>query len=142
MKKNLVALDLGHASLGIALSRSGMFVTPVTNLRFEKDHFEVALAYLHELLLTEKAETFVLGYPTFPSGDPCEMTATVESFEKLLQKEFPKIPIVRQDERYSTEEASAMLHGNGEHAKKQHAHIDCAAACVILERYLDSLGQL
>ncbi len=142
MKKNLLALDLGKGSLGIAISRSGMFITPITNLRFHAMQFDEALDYLSELLKKEKVETFVIGYPSFPSGDPCEMSQVVEDFIVLLNNRFPYIPVVKQDERYSTLDASSVLHEQGQNSKKQHNHIDCAASCVILERYLQSIGQL
>lgn len=56
-------------------------------------------------------------------------------------KVFPGIPVVLQDERYSTLEASSYLHEEGKNSKKQHKSIDAAASCVILERYLRSIGQ-
>ena len=109
MKKNLLALDLGKGSLGIAISRSGMFITPIENFRFHAMCFQEPLNRIKELLLIERVETFVLGLPLFPSGDPCEMTEIVYSFAKMLQENFPEIEIVYQDERYSTIEASNNL---------------------------------
>lgn len=142
MQKNLLALDLGKGSLGMALSRSGFLVTPMKNLRFHMMHFEEAIQGIKEVLITEKVEIFIIGYPSYPSGDPCEMTPLVEDFIVLLNKNFPNIPVIKQDERNSTKEASAILHENGQNAKKQHSHIDSAAATVILERYLRSIGQI
>lgn len=142
MKKNLLCLDLGKGSLGLALSRSGILITPLENLRFHMMAFEEPIAYLHQLLKKEKVETFVLGLPLFPSGDECEMTKVVKDFALLLKNEFPGIEIVYQDERYSTIEASNALHEKGQNAKRQHRTIDRTAACVILERYLKSIGQM
>lgn len=142
MKKNILALDLGKGSLGIAISRSGMFITPITNLRFHAMQWEEPLAYLDDLLKREKVETFVMGLPLFPSGDDCEMTHVVRKFATRLQELYPSIELVYQDERYSTVEASSYLHQQGQNAKKQHKGIDAAAACVILKRYLVSLGQM
>ncbi len=142
MKKNLLALDLGKGSLGVAISRSGMFITPITNLRFHAMKFEEPIAYLKELLTVEKVETFVLGLPLFPSGDDCEMTGIVRDFAKLLKENFPEQEIIFQDERYSTLEASSVLHKQGQNSKKQHKGIDAAASCVILERYLKSIHQM
>lgn len=142
MKKNLLCLDLGKGSLGIAISRSGILVTPIDNLRFHMMKFDEPIAYLHQLLKREKVETFVLGLPLFPSGDDCEMTSIVRDFAQMLKFEFPNIEIVFQDERYSTLEASSALHEKGQNAKKQHKTIDRTAACVILERYLKSINQM
>ena len=142
MEKYLPALDLGKGSLGMAISRSGFLVTPLKNLRFHMMKFEEAIQGIREVLLTEKVTKFVIGYPSYPSGDPTEMSFIVDDFILLLSKEFPDIPVAKQDERYSTVEASDILHANGQNAKKQHKNIDSAAATVILERYLRSISQI
>lgn len=142
MEKYLLSLDLGKGSLGMAISRSGFLVTPLKNLRFHMMKFDEAISGIKEVLLTEKVTKFVIGYPSYPSGDPTEMSFIVDDFIKLLNKEFPNIPVVKQDERYSTVEASSILHENGQNAKRQHRNIDSAAAMVILERYLRSINQL
>lgn len=142
MKKNILCLDLGKGSMGVAISRSGILVTPITNLRFPMMHFDEAISYLKELFLIEKVETIVLGLPLYPSGDECEMTKIIKDFKVKLEENFKNIPIVYQDERYSTVEASSSLHKNGQNSKKQHKSIDKIAACVILERYLKSINQM
>ena len=141
MEKNILALDLGKGSIGLAISRSGLFVTLLDEVRFQATHYEEAIAGIKRVMEKEKVETFVIGYPLFPSGDPCEMTPIVESFIKRLAEEFPSIPVHKQDERNSTVEASALLHEGGKKAKKQKKNIDSAAAGVILKRYLTSIGQ-
>lgn len=141
MVKNILALDLGKGSLGMALSRSGIFVTLLKNLRFKAGHYEEAIAGIKEVLLVERVELFVIGLPLYPSGDECEMTPIVRRFIGVLQREFPNIPVETQDERGSTVEASALLHEQGKNAKKQRQNIDSAAAGVILTRYLQRIGQ-
>lgn len=142
MKKNLLCLDLGKGSLGVAISRSGMFITPIDNLRFHAMQFDEAFDYISKILEREKVETFVLGLPLFPSGDECEMTQIVKEFGNKLITLYPGIELVYQDERYSTIEASSSLHQKGVNSKKQHKTIDRTAACVILERYLKSINQI
>ena len=141
MQKHILALDLGKGSLGLALSRSGFLATPLKEARFPAGHYEYAIAAIREILMIEKIELLVIGLPLFPSGDDCEMTPIVRNFVKRLNDAFPSIPVVYQDERNSTVEAAAMLHANGQKAKKQRAQIDSAAAMVILERYLKATGQ-
>ena len=142
MEKRILALDLGKGSLGMAVSRSGSFVTPLENLRFKAGEYEEALKGVEKAVEKEDILRFVLGLPLFPSGDECEMTPIVKKFGKRLEERFPKIPLVYQDERNSTVEASEMLHLSGEKAKKQKKHIDSGAAMIILERYLKAIGQL
>lgn len=141
MEKNLLALDLGKGSLGMAISRSGLFVTPLPEVRFPGGHYEKAIEAVSSLLEKEKVERFVLGLPLFPSGDECEMTPIVHSFAKRLEAAFPAIPVSFQDERYTTVEASQAMRTNGKNSKKQKASIDSIAAAMILERYLNAVGQ-
>ena len=142
MKKNLLSLDLGKGSLGMALSRSGEFITPIKEVRFPAGHYEYAISAIRDLLMIERIETFVLGLPLFPSGDDCEMTPIVRDFSLKLKESFPSIEVVFQDERNTTVEASALLHEAGKKAKKQKKSIDSIAAAVILQRYLTSIGQI
>ena len=142
MIKNILSIDLGKGSVGLALSRSGSLVTPLKETRFPGGHYEYAIAAIKELMLIEKIEHFVIGYPLFPSGDPCEMTPIVEDFIERLNEAFPGIPVEKQDERNSTVEAAALLHQSGKNAKKQKKNIDSAAAAVILMRYLKRIGQM
>lgn len=142
MKRNLLAIDLGKGSIGLALSRSGLFVTPLKEVRFRAGEYDFALKAIKDLLEIERIETFVVGYPLFPSGDPCEMTPIVEKFIENLAKTYPNIEIVKMDERNSTKEASAIMSSNGVNAKRQKRNIDSMAALVILERYLKLIHQL
>lgn len=141
MIKNILALDLGKGSLGLSISRSGMLVTPLPNLKFHMGDYDECLRMLKKATEYEIIEHIVIGLPLYPSGDPCEMTPIVEEFISRLQHEFPRADITKVDERNSTVEASEMLHLNNKNSKKQKAIIDSAASMIILERYLKSIGQ-
>ena len=125
----------------MAISHSGMFITPLKNLRFHAGDYREAISLMKEELEGEAIQRILIGWPTFPSGDPCEMTPIVEDFIQMIQPLFPGVPITKVDERNSTVEAAALLHQNGEKSKKQKKHIDSTAAVVILNRYLRSIGQ-
>lgn len=142
MQKNILCLDLGKGSLGLAISRSGMFITPLTNLRFHAGDYDECIKLLLKTIEYEKIEHIAIGLPTYPSGDPCEMTPIVEEFILKIQPLFPNVDIHKVDERNSTCEASEILHSNNKNSKKQKKNIDSIAATVILERYLKSIGQM
>lgn len=142
MKVNILSLDLGKGSLGLAISRSGMLASPLPNIRFHMGDYDEACRMLKDAIRFEKVEHIVIGLPLYPSGDPCEMTPIVEMFIEKIKPMFPGVDINKQDERNSTVEASEMLHLNNKKSKKQRAVIDSAAAMIILERYLRSIGQL
>lgn len=142
MEKNILSIDLGKGSIGLAISRSGILVSPLPEARFHMCQYDEALLAVKEIFKIEKVEKIVIGYPLFPSGDECEMTPIVNDFIISLEKEFPNIPIVKQDERNTTVEAASMFHQNGMNSKKQKKKIDSGAAMIILERYLKSIGQM
>lgn len=142
MEKNILSIDLGKGSIGLAISRSGILVSPLPEVRFHMCQYDEALLAVKEVFKIEKVEKIVIGYPLFPSGDECEMTPIVNDFIISLEKEFPNIPIVKQDERNTTVEAASMFHQNGMNSKKQKKKIDSGAAMIILERYLKSIGQM
>jgi len=143
MLTNILALDLGKRSLGLAISRSGILVSPLPNLHFENCDFNDCIKKLQKAIEYEKIEHIVIGLPLYPSGDECEMTPIVKKFvENRLKPLFPNIEIEFMDERDTTLEASEVLHMNNMNAKKQKSIIDSAAAMMILERYLRKIGQL
>ena len=141
MLTNIISLDLGRSSLGLAISRSGMFTQALPNLHFAPDNYDECLEKFLAVAKTERIEHIVMGYPLYPSGDECEMTPIVMAFAEKIKPHFPHIDIKFQDERNTTVEASEMLHLNKKNSKKQKQIIDSAAAVIILERYLRSINQ-
>ncbi len=142
MQTNILALDLGTTTLGLAISRSGILTSPLPNLHFKELDYEDAINKLKEVIRFERIEHVVIGYPYYPSGDLSEMTANVDNFIPRLNELFKGIEIIKVDERGSTVEASQMLHQNNKNSKKQKSIIDSAAAVIILERYLRSINQM
>lgn len=142
MIEHILAIDLGRKTMGLAISRTGQFITPLDNPRFDLDSYDEDIEYLKDLFKEEIIEHIVIGYPLYPSGDPCKMTPIVDNFISLLKENFPDIDITKQDERESTKEASLSLSSSGYNMKKQRKFIDTAAACVILERYLKKINQM
>lgn len=141
MKQHILAMDLGKGSLGLAISRSGMFVTALPNLKFHAGDYDECIRMLLKAIELERIEHIVIGLPLYPSGDPCEMTPVVDMFIKKIEPLFPNCDITKVDERNSTVEASEILRSNNKNSKKQKSIIDSAAAMVILERYLIQIGQ-
>ncbi|MBP5343162.1 Holliday junction resolvase RuvX [bacterium] len=142
MISNILAMDLGRSSLGLAISRSGILASTLTNIHFKMDDYDDCIKKLMEVIKFEKIEHIVMGLPLYPSGDRCEMTPIVENFLEKIKPLFPNCDFIYQDERDSTLEASEILHDNNQTAKKQKKTIDSHAALVILERYLRKINQI
>ena len=52
--KNILAMDLGKTTLGLAISRSGILVTPLTNIKFPAEDYDECIKLLLETIKFEK----------------------------------------------------------------------------------------
>jgi putative Holliday junction resolvase len=133
----VVAIDYGTKRVGIAKSDPfRLFAQPVGTFA-END----ALLELKRLIETDGVTELVLGYPLHADGTKSHTTKAVDAFAHRLQKAFPNIPLAKLDEHNSSKEAMQALIASGVRKKRrgEKGELDKAAACVILQRYLDGL---
>ncbi|HEV7951876.1 MAG TPA: Holliday junction resolvase RuvX, partial [Candidatus Saccharimonadales bacterium] len=92
-KKSYVALDVGEKRIGVAVGDSGVRIAvPFTAI--ETDGREVE--NIARIVLNEKADVVVVGFPRNQSGEATAQTAYVEAFAKKLANIAPNL--VFQDE--------------------------------------------
>ncbi|HEX3641843.1 MAG TPA: Holliday junction resolvase RuvX [Ktedonobacteraceae bacterium] len=148
----LMALDVGEARIGVALSDStGVLASPYTTLHISRDEEQTWKA-IQKVIDETEAEGLVVGLPISLDGQLHAQGQRVQSFAKRLQEHIA-IPLTLWDERLSTVEAQRLLaqRGQDEGGKRQrqggqqriqskrrrHVHeIDALAATVILQDYL------
>lgn len=151
-----LALDLGEARIGVALSdASGFLASPYITLHVSRDE-EQTLAAIRRLIAETEAEALIVGLPVSLDGEIHMQGQRIQSYAERLRSSID-IPLVFWDERYSTVEAQRLFaqsgeDGTGKHEKrsggrgqakrKRKGHgIDALAATVILQDYLDSQGR-
>lgn len=130
-----LALDLGKVRTGIAVTdelkliASGLTTIPTSEL----------IATLEEYLKNETVEVIVVGEPRQMNNEPSESEVLILEIIKKLRKAFPKLPIVRQDERFTSMIAQKSLLQSGHKKKKRRekALVDEISATLILQAYLD-----
>ncbi len=145
-----MALDVGEARIGVALSDAGGFLaSPYTTLRVSRDELQTRAA-IQRLVNETGAEGLVIGLPISLDGKIHAQGEHVQAFAERLRPHIT-IPVTFWDERYSTVEAERLLAGQDEgrgrrrrggrrHSRSEHRHsIDALAATVILQEYLDDL---
>ena len=153
----LMALDVGEARIGVAVSdSSGILASPYTTLRVSRDEAQTWLA-IQRLIGETDAEGLVIGLPISLDGQIHGQGERVQAFAERL-KQHITIPVNFWDERLSTVEAERLLaereqntqghpfrRGNRRrHVTKvgrKHQGIDAIAAAVILQEYLDHSGK-
>lgn len=133
---NRLALDIGKARIGIAISHSWLasnYQTLYTKT-WTKDTNQIA-----EIIKKEAIEEVIVGLPLNMDGTESEMCIYAKNFcEMLKSKILAKIIFV--DERLSSISAEEIMHSSNVKTSKKKGLIDQIAATVILQTYIDSKG--
>lgn len=133
----VIGLDLGTRTLGVAISdRTNTIATFYANIRFMENDYASALTSLSKIIQEEKIEMIVLGLPKNMNNSVGESARRTLKFKDTLEENF-QLPVVMQDERLSTIEATNYLIEANLSRKKRRRKVDGVAATIILQTYLD-----
>ena len=131
-----MAIDYGTKRTGIAVT------DPLQIIANGLDTIDSAglLAYLEKYLAEEEVETVVVGEPLHADGSPTYLEPHIVGFIRKLQKVFPDLNIVRQDERFTSVMAKEALLESGLKKKKRREKglVDKMAATILLQEYLET----
>jgi putative Holliday junction resolvase len=131
----VVALDFGKVRTGIAVTdelqliASGLTTVPTKEL----------ILFLKTYIEKENVAKIVVGEPKQMNNEPSESEALIIPFLKKLTATFPKIPIERQDERFTSKMAFQTMIDSGLKKKQRQnkALVDEISATIILQAYLN-----
>lgn len=129
----VLCIDFGLKRCGLAISdASRIIASPI--LTIDAQQLE---SWLAVEIPKRKIGEIVLGFPTRLDGSDSHITENVRLLKAVLEKQYPTIPIILFDERYSSKMASQAISMTGNKKKKQDkALIDQVAAALILQDYL------
>lgn len=132
-----LGLDLGTKTLGVAISDvTHTIATSLKTIRFEENDYDHPLIELKDLVNEYNVEKIILGFPKNMNNTVGESGERTLNFKERIESEL-NIPVIMQDERLSTVEATNyMLEANASR-KKRKVKIDSLAANIILQTYLD-----
>ena len=129
--KTLLGLDVGTKYTGVALADTGVRIAvPYDTVDMADD----PLRDIGEIIVREKAEVIVVGYPRNQAGLATTQTRLVEDFAKQL--EVFAVPITFQDESLTSVMAEDQLKAHKRPYTKQ--DIDAQAAAIVLQDYLEA----
>jgi len=137
----VLGVDLGERRIGLALSDpSGTLASPLRTIEVTGDPARDRLAVLTAAREAE-AQVIVVGLPRSLSGreGPAARRARVEA--SALAEVAGEIKVELHDERFTTREADRALADAGKRRRERRAHVDAAAAAIILQSYLDAKGK-
>ena len=132
-----LGLDLGSVTCGVSESDTGFIARTVETIRFHPDDYNEAMDKVLLVIEREKPDLIVMGYPLLLNDDEGPRAQLCREFGEELEKECG-IPVVLQDERFTTKQAESILLEADVSRKKRKKKIDQLAAVQILQTYLDS----
>lgn len=136
-----LGIDYGDARIGLAISDDlGMMAHPLETVVTAK--VESAETRIAEVAREKRVDKIIMGLPLRFDGTEGPAVDKVKAFtERLRSRIDQRIDVIFIDERLSTVEAQRSLHEAGRTVRNSRAIIDQAAACIILQDYLDQQAQ-
>lgn len=130
-----LGIDFGAKRTGIAITDAMQIIA--TGLTTISTH--LLDDFIADLVQRETIECFVLGDPKNLDGSNTDSTGHVNGFLKRLQKNYPKIPIHKIDERFTSKIAKQSIFNSGikKKGRRNKALIDEVSATIILQDYLN-----
>ena len=134
----ILAIDYGGKRTGIAVTDPLQIIA--TGLTTIASH--ELIPFLKKYFLQEQVERVIIGLPKNLDDSDTHGTPLVEAAMKKLKKEFPLMPLVTVDERYTSKMAkSAMLEmGMKKKDRRDKKLVDEIAATIMLQEYMQSLS--
>lgn len=126
----LIGLDVGEKRIGVSVADTGIRIA-VPFITIEVDGNEIES--IAELVIKERADGIVVGYPRNQQGETTAQTDYVEKFAKRL--EYLDKQIFFQDESLTSVMAEEQLKSHNRPYSK--GDIDAQAAAIILQDYLE-----
>lgn len=131
----IIGIDYGSARVGIAVSDPlKIFASPMQTVPSSK-----LIEFLQNYAQSETIELFVVGYPLNLNGKKASAASDIDAFLPRLQKAFPDVKIVLEDERFTSVLAHrAMIDGGmKKNDRRDKNSVDKISAAIILQSYLD-----
>ncbi|PID69798.1 MAG: Holliday junction resolvase RuvX [Flavobacteriales bacterium] len=130
----ILAIDYGKKRTGIAVTDELQIIASgLTTVDTQK-----IFSFLTDYLSKEKVALFLVGEPKQMNNTPSESETIIQPFVEKLQKTFPKIPVKRIDERFTSKMAFQTMIDSGLKRKQRQnkALVDEISATIILQSYL------
>ncbi len=133
----LICFDIGDKRIGVAVSDPFMTMA-LPQKTYWRKNFQKDILALVSLAKDVSATTIVCGLPVNFDGSPSSQTAVTSSFIDAL-KNATDIPVVTNDERFTTKLATRDLISANVRREDRKNYVDSIAASYILEDYINKL---
>ena len=131
----ILAIDYGRRRTGLAVTDPAQIIPGgLTTVATGE-----LLKFLDDYMKRETVERVVVGWPTQTSGQPSENQQRVTEFVRAFERRHPDVPVVKQDERFTSVIAHRTMIDAGLSRKRRQdkALVDEISATLILQQYMD-----
>ena len=134
----ILAFDYGTKRVGIAATDPLRIIANGLTTVHSKDIF----VFVNTYIKTEKVDLFVVGEPKRLNNTQTQNTKYVTIFVNQLKKQFPSIPVVMVDERFTSKMAfqTMIVAGLKKKDRKDKELVDQISATIILQSYLEQIN--
>jgi putative holliday junction resolvase len=135
----IIALDYGQKRIGIAVTDE---LQLIANGLTTVNPNEI-MPYLKKYIASETVSCIVVGKPMQMNNTESESEKFITPFLKSLSKQFPDIPVVRIDERFTSKMAFQTMIDSGINKKSRQNKelIDTISATIILQTYMETTNK-
>ncbi len=133
----IIALDYGQKRVGIAVTDEFQIIANgLTTVNANE-----ILPFLKKYIADEKVSCIIVGKPMQMNYTDSESEKFITPFLKSLHKQFPEIPVVRVDERFTSKMAFQTMIDSGinKKSRKNKELIDSISATIILQTYMETI---
>ncbi len=133
----ILAIDYGTKRCGIAVTDN----LKITANPLDTVHPEKLLEYLANYIQENEVEILVVGAPFRMSGEASKVETEIVGFIRKFKKQFPQIPVEREDERLTSKMASQTIASLGipKNKRKDKSLVDKMSATLILQSFLNRI---
>ncbi|MEM8832465.1 MAG: Holliday junction resolvase RuvX [Cyanobacteria bacterium P01_G01_bin.19] len=130
-----LGLDVGKRRMGVAgCDGTGLIATGITTIY--RTSFTEDIRQLKEIIVAREVKILILGMPYTLDGSIGFQARKVQKFGDRLIR-ILELPVEYVDERLTSVEAEARLKASKKFSTRDKGAIDCQAAAIILQQWLD-----
>tara|TARA_A100001015_G_scaffold43131_1_gene47385 strand:+ start:30039 stop:30464 length:426 start_codon:yes stop_codon:yes gene_type:complete len=132
----IIGIDYGNKRIGLAHTDPKQIIASGLCTLTPNE----VIQYLENYQKQTPIEKFVVGQPKQRNGNYSDVEKDILVFINDLEKNFESIPVVRQDERFTSKIAfnSLIESGAKKKTRKNKALVDQISATLILQSFLES----
>ena len=131
----VLAFDFGEKRIGVAVADLAVGVAHALKIIHAEDN-RTRFAAIGSLIAEWNPVSLVVGEPRHGDGGEHEIGRLARRFAQRLEGRFG-LPVALVDETLSSHAAEARLQASGVRGNKRKALLDSAAACEIMETWLE-----